>query len=346
MPPQSETTLASQEARLADLWERMVRTIGIHTVGVLWERAVWEASRKYPDLALIQIGDTGISFVDLDKSYAGRPESEIAEAFGDLNTERRAGRGASGWTPCSSRWSKPVLIIERDGRLALMNSSASGPLGQKGVRLGDTVAELVGKAGLRGVEGGPLLPEETATVRALGGERVEGAEEHLAGSDETPRHFLVSGAPLLADRRMQGAVVVWRDITERKQAEMERERILSQLELERARFEVVIRRMPAGVVVAKAPTGRLILSNEQTARIWRQPYRSAADVEDYRADRGFHPDGRPYLADEWPLSRSVRTGEVVTGEEIEILRGDGTRGTMSVTAVCVMVNQSGKLRSL
>jgi CheY-like chemotaxis protein len=38
-----------------------------------------------------------------------------------------------------------------------------------------------------------------------------------------------------------------------------------------------------------------------------------------------HPDGRPYEVDEWPLTRSIRDGEEVRGEEIVHLLGDGTK---------------------
>jgi len=55
--------------------------------------------------------------------------------------------------------------------------------------------------------------------------------------------------------------------------------------------------------------------------------------------KGFYPDGRPYKSDEWHLSRSIRTGEVVKNEEIEILRGDGTKGWLSVNSVPVRDNK-------
>ncbi len=36
--------------------------------------------------------------------------------------------------------------------------------------------------------------------------------------------------------------------------------------------------------------------------------------------------------EEWPLARAVRKGEVVLNQEIEILRGDGSRGTLLTSA--------------
>ena len=107
----------------------------------------------------------------------------------------------------------------------------------------------------------------------------------------------------------------------------------AELEAERARLEAVLQQMPSGVVIAEAPSGRLVHGNEQVERIWRHPFRPTADIEEYLDQyQIFHPDGRPYQLEERPLVRSIRTGEVVTDEEIGFLRGDGTSGTMSVSS--------------
>src|SRR5262249_7333186 len=37
-------------------------------------------------------------------------------------------------------------------------------------------------------------------------------------------------------------------------------------------------------------------------------------------------------AEEWPLARSITTGEIIAVEEIDVLRDDGTRGTIAVSA--------------
>lgn len=57
---QSEGKLALYEACFDNLWERLVHAIGIHTVEVLFDRAVWEASQKRPELALIERIGTGL----------------------------------------------------------------------------------------------------------------------------------------------------------------------------------------------------------------------------------------------------------------------------------------------
>ena len=79
--------LALHEARLVALWERLVRTLGIHTVRVLLDRALWQTAQRHPDLALLHHDETGLNFGALEQSYATRPQEEIEAAFDDLSAE-------------------------------------------------------------------------------------------------------------------------------------------------------------------------------------------------------------------------------------------------------------------
>jgi hypothetical protein len=79
--------LALHEARLVALWERLVRTLGIHTVRVLLDRALWQTAQRHPDLALLHHDEVGLSFGALEQSYATRPQEEIEAAFDDLSAE-------------------------------------------------------------------------------------------------------------------------------------------------------------------------------------------------------------------------------------------------------------------
>jgi len=92
----------------------------------------------------------------------------------------------------------------------------------------------------------------------------------------------------------------------------------------------VLHQLPVGVIVAEAPSGRLIMGNSQVERIWRHEFKRADDISGYTAYRGFHADGREYQPGEWPLARTIRTGERVEGEEVRFLRGDDTYGYMRI----------------
>ena len=127
-----------------------------------------------------------------------------------------------------SRMVEAVLVFDRDGRLALMNDAAEELLGERGVRVGDTVAEVLTKARLLGPHGRPETVEESSPGRALRGERVENLEVDLPRPGRPTRHLLASAVPLVApDGSIEGAVAVWRDITYIKELERMRVEFLS-----------------------------------------------------------------------------------------------------------------------
>lgn len=123
----------------------------------------------------------------------------------------------------------------------------------------------------------------------------------------------------------------------RREAETARERALHESQSLREHLEAVIRHMPAGVEIAHAPSGRLVLGNQRMHEIWRRPVTADA----VPARRGFHADGRSLAPQDWPLARAVRYGETTVDEEIEIERGDGSRGWLSVNAA--PIRQEGRI---
>jgi PAS domain S-box-containing protein len=130
-----------------------------------------------------------------------------------------------------------------------------------------------------------------------------------------------------------------RDVTERRLAEQERDRLLQQIDEERHHLREVLEQMPVGVIIAEAPGGRLVLTNEKMKEIWRYPILPGGAMQNDERYQGYHLDWRPYDVKEWPLARSFATGEVVINEEIEILRGDGSRGYVSVCSAPIRDSQ-------
>ncbi|MDI7274550.1 MAG: ATP-binding protein [Anaerolineae bacterium] len=126
------------------------------------------------------------------------------------------------------RMAEAVLVFDREGRLVLMNAAAEELLAERGVRVGDRIPDIVAKATLMVPRGRPEPPEETSAARALRGERVENLEIDLPRPTGPTRHLLISGVPLVAaDGSIEGAVVVWRDITYIKELERMRAEFLS-----------------------------------------------------------------------------------------------------------------------
>ena len=132
------------------------------------------------------------------------------------------------------------------------------------------------------------------------------------------------------------------DISDRKQAEVEQKRLLQELASERTRFEAVLGQMPEGVMIADAASGNLILANEQTNQILQYAYKLNVDLEVYEQRvpfQAYRTNGQPYAADEYPLVRSLQTGEVVTHEEMELHYPDGSRIVIDVNSSPIFDSQ-------
>jgi PAS domain S-box-containing protein len=105
---------------------------------------------------------------------------------------------------------------------------------------------------------------------------------------------------------------------------------------ERTLAHSVQQQMPVGVVVAEVPSGRLVSVNAQMTEIFRTSFRPSPDLASYHEWVGFHNDGTPYSALEWPLARTVVGKESVRSEEIRIQRGDGTDGFIRMSSAPVV----------
>ena len=118
-------------------------------------------------------------------------------------------------------------------------------------------------------------------------------------------------------------------------ARREAERVALERDVERRQLLTVLDQSPLAIVIAEAPSGRFVFVNSRVAEIFG-PTPASRGIPDYsRHYHGFHRDGRPIEADEWPMSRALR-GESVWSEIIEFEREPGgPRREIDVTATPV-----------
>jgi len=113
---------------------------------------------------------------------------------------------------------------------------------------------------------------------------------------------------------------------------LDRARLFEVAESERQRLEALMQQLPVGVAIAEAPSGHIVAVNAKATEIWRVPPAGPEPITDITPYVAFHPDGRRFETGDWPIARSLATGEVVDGEEIEVEFGDGTRGWVNISA--------------
>ncbi|WP_166396037.1 PAS domain S-box protein [Rubrobacter marinus] len=244
-------------------------------------------------------------------------------------------------------------------RLRLVMEAAGMGVWDWDFRTGEVVRSFVPERLLGlpsdGLSGGPeaipenIHPEDRELARAAIARSLEGGEDYgveyrVVQPDESIRWIATQGRVLRDDEgrpaRMLG---VTKETTERRRTEEEARHLAenlearvaertSELEAERARLEAVLRQMPSGVVIAEAPSGKVVLSNERAEQIRGRPlppYLGGWERDEYE---GLRPDGERYAPEEFPLVRTVRTGEEVRDEEMVITRGDGDRATVRVNS--------------
>ncbi|MBD2364100.1 PAS domain S-box protein [Anabaena minutissima FACHB-250] len=140
----------------------------------------------------------------------------------------------------------------------------------------------------------------------------------------------------------EGVTVYFRDVTERKQAEAEQERLRHELETEHTRFAAVLQQLPTGVLIADAASGKLILANEQAKQIIGYSYEQSLELEEYVPITpfvAFDSAGHMYAPNEYPLARSLQTGEVVSNEELK-LQSDSSQTFISVNSAPILNSQN------
>jgi PAS domain S-box-containing protein len=106
-------------------------------------------------------------------------------------------------------------------------------------------------------------------------------------------------------------------------------------------LEQVVAQMPTAVVVVEAGSGRIVHTNararDMTERQIGRPM-SPNLTPDWEI---FHPDGSPYTTEDWPLVRSMTSGEDVVDEEYFNVLPDGTRMMIRASSSPIYDDEGG-----
>ncbi|HEY9639473.1 MAG TPA: PAS domain S-box protein [Coleofasciculaceae cyanobacterium] len=295
----------------------------------------WNAEIKHR--VSISLTDTAWRSLDQKAQQCGISRSEVIEHFARSLTDE----SLLASDPC---WDAPVtdlkvatilesitdafVAFDRDWRYTYVNRAAAQVL-QK------LPAELLGQQ-----VWDEVFPERVGSVSYQEMQRAVAEQVPVCWEefDEPMQRWLEANAYPSAE----GLAVYFRDITDRKQAEAEREQLLQALQTERTRFEAVLHQLPAGVLIADAASGKLVLANEQARQLVGYPYEQFLQLEDYEPITpfvAFRANGQRYAAHEYPLARSLQQGEVISHEEMELRRVDGSRTFISVNSAPILDNQ-------
>jgi PAS domain S-box-containing protein len=256
--------------------------------------------------ALDRVAAAGMGLGEADAAFVARPDDAgLVEVVG------RAGEGAP---PLGTRASYSGSITEHVVRTGKHHVVVD--FGGADHEIGRIVAERCGPCSGLAVP----LGQDGEVVGAL-------VLIHKVG------HSAATPEEVLGRMRVLGALTA---------LSLRRDRLVTAVEAERSRLEAVIEQMPVGVVMAEAPSGRVVFSNQKASEIWGKPAALADRMAEYSQYEGFHPNGRPYEAHEWPMARSLRTGERVDGEEVDIVTFEGARRVVRLSSAPIL-DSSGRV---
>ncbi|HEU5135868.1 MAG TPA: chemotaxis protein CheB [Steroidobacteraceae bacterium] len=122
-----------------------------------------------------------------------------------------------------------------------------------------------------------------------------------------------------SENHIEGVVITFVDICARKRSELE-------VRKAHERVQGVLEQMPTAVVIVDPLAGHLQYANRRASSLFGKslppPAPAGAGTRFEPSLSGVHSDGEAYLADEWPLARTLATGETITDEEIEVIGTD------------------------
>jgi len=184
-----------------------------------------------------------------------------------------------------------------------------------------------------------LSKEVWPQTRILAGEVLRGAtavDVIMHTQDGRKLYLSITGAPVFAaDGSIQSAVLASRDVTARRQAERERERLL-------ASEQTILNVIPVGLSIVDVH-GRLLRWNAFFEQIWGKSALMVESKDDYAAYKAWWTSsGKELAPEDWGVSRALASGEVSSNEEIDIESFDGQRKTV-LLAAAPFYDQSGQL---
>lgn len=176
------------------------------------------------------------------------------------------------------------------------------------------------------------IPHVEGTIRRTmsDGEPFIGDLE-IKRADNTTSYLHLSAVPLSL-RGEGGALVILTDITEQVEARKRIEEMAVRADAEKVRVRTILDNLPVGVLVADRE-GATIEKNPMVGSIldgkgaMPSPSNGTNGFKAWWADSGLQVG-----PEDWPLTQAIRQGKTTVGAVLDIMRKDGSRGTVLVSA--------------
>lgn len=223
-----------------------------------------------------------------------------------------------------------VIATDRGGRVTFLNPVAETLTGWRQAEAQGRPLEEVFVI----VNESTRQTVENPATRALREGVVVGLANHTTLITRQGAEYNIddSAAPIRdAQGAVLGVVLIFRDITERRQIELEKEHLSRQLDSRVNELKTLLDVIPIGIGVCEdSGCGEVWANPVLTDMLGLRPGSKATlgGAEEHAADYKIFRDGRELAPHELPMQVAAATGRTVRGEEFELVLANGRRQTL------------------
>jgi signal transduction histidine kinase/PAS domain-containing protein len=259
-------------------------------------------------------------------------------------TEHQAQAHASQLETIFEAMTDGVFVYDRHGSIVQVNTAARRLLALDVVPdyTARPLEERLALLDMRDTQGQSLPRGSSAPARLLKGEVLTGAnalEVQVRALDGREVQVSIGGAPLWnQEGRITGAVMTFRDMSERHRLEQLERRIHAETEARRALLQMILDELPSSVYLVHGSDARLILANRASATVWGASWPPGQPMDEFLREHGicvFGMDGLALIPEQLATLRAVRDGEMVYQQQEVIRHSDGTTMPVLVNAVAL-----------
>src|SRR5579859_6611856 len=192
------------------------------------------------------------------------------------------------------------------------------------------------------VQGQPLPLDQWPALRIMTGEVLtpdRAAEITMPTHDGQRIDTHVTGGPLHdAEGNLTGAVIIIRDVTERKRMEQREHEAREEAEAQKELLQLILDELPSSVYLVRGKDARLMLANHTARNVWGAPWAYDQPMRTFITEqqiRLYTSTGQPLTPEHWVTLRAVQREETVRQHQETIRRPNGSHLPVLVNAVAL-----------
>lgn len=227
-----------------------------------------------------------------------------------------------------------IYGLDRDGRITFSNAAATQILGWETEQVLGQTAHYVHHHSH--ADGTPYPREECPIYAALKDGEVHRVDNEVFWhTNGKPIPVVYVSTPILRDGKPEGAVIIFRDDTERREVEQQRQVAFNQLEELQTAYQLILGAAGEGIYGLDRE-GRITFGNAASTAILGWKSEDVLGQFAHEVHHHSYADGEIYPREECPIYRAIKDAEVHRVDNEVFWRTDGSAVPVEYTSTPIM----------